>query len=288
MLAGARRRPGGRVLRPSGAAMSVQNATRPVDAGRDLDGLVAVVTGGARGIGRGIAEVLAERGATVTVADLDLEEARRLAGELGEGAEAMALDVTDEASVRGVVRDVIGGFGHLDILVNNAGVSRSIPFVDIDEAEWDRVFDINVKGVYRACRAVVPHMTERRYGKIVNVSSMVGKEAIPLFVHYSASKFAVLGITQGLAKEMAPYDVNVNAVCPGVVRTPLWEPLLDQLSENKGITRDEAFQEFVEGIPLGRPQEPEDIGEVVAFLASDRARNMTGQGVNVTGGMQLH
>src|SRR4051794_19370721 len=110
MLAGARRRPGGRVLRPSGAAMSVQNATRPVDAGRDLDGLVAVVTGGARGIGRGIAEVLAERGATVTVADLDLEEARRLAGELGEGAEAMALDVTDEASVRGVVRDVIGGF----------------------------------------------------------------------------------------------------------------------------------------------------------------------------------
>jgi len=267
--------------------MSVQSETRDLDAGHDLDGRIAVVTGGARGIGRGISEVLAARGATVTVADVDLAEARTVAAELG-GAEAMALDVTNEASVRGVVHDVIESFGHLDILVNNAGVSRSIPFVDIDEAEWDRVFDINVKGVYRACRAVVPHMMERRYGKIVNISSMVGKEAIPLFVHYSASKFAVLGITQGLAKEMAPYDVNVNAVCPGVVRTPLWEPLLDQLSETKGISRDEAFQEFIAGIPLGRPQDPADIGEVVAFLASDRARNMTGQGINVTGGMQLH
>jgi meso-butanediol dehydrogenase / (S,S)-butanediol dehydrogenase / diacetyl reductase len=268
--------------------MSVQSETRDLRLGRDLEGRVAVVTGGARGIGRGIVEVLAARGATVTVADLDLDEGRRVAEALGDGTEAMALDVTDEASVRGVVRDVLDGFGRLDILVNNAGVSRSIPFVDIDEAEWDRVFDINVKGVYLACRAVVPHMVQRRYGKIVNLSSMVGKEAIPLFVHYSASKFAVMGITQGLAKELAPYDVNVNAVCPGVVRTPLWEPLLDQLSENKGISRDAAFDEFVSGIPLGRPQEPHDIGEVVAFLASDRSRNMTGQGINVTGGMQLH
>ena len=98
----------------------------------------------------------------------------------------------------------------------------------------------------------------------------------------------MIGLTQGLAKELAPYDVRVNAVCPGVVRTPLWEPLLDQLSKTKGITRDEAWQEFVDGIPLGRPQEPEDIGETVAFLASDHARNMTGQGINVTGGMQVH
>jgi NAD(P)-dependent dehydrogenase (short-subunit alcohol dehydrogenase family) len=131
-------------------------------------------------------------------------------------------------------------------------------------------------------------MMQRRRGSIISISSMVGKEAIPLFVHYSASKFAVIGLTQGLAKEMAPYDVRVNAVCPGVVRTPLWEPLLEQLSATKGITRDQAWQEFVDEIPLGRPQEPEDIGEAVAFLASERARNMTGQGINVTGGMQLH
>jgi meso-butanediol dehydrogenase/(S,S)-butanediol dehydrogenase/diacetyl reductase len=260
--------------------MSVQSATREAARARDLDGRVAVVTGGARGIGRAIVDALAVRGADVVVADLEPD----LAGD----EKAVRVDVTDEASVRDLVRDVIERHGRLDILVNNAGVSRSLPFVDIDEAEWDRVFDVNVKGVYLACRAVVPHMMQRRSGKIVNISSMVGKEAIPLFVHYSASKFAVLGLTQGLAKEMAPYDVNVNAVCPGVVRTPLWEPLLDQLSATKGITRDQAFDEFVSGIPLGRPQEPEDIGEVVAFLASDRARNMTGQGINVTGGMQLH
>jgi meso-butanediol dehydrogenase/(S,S)-butanediol dehydrogenase/diacetyl reductase len=260
--------------------MSVQSATREAAGARDLDGRVAVVTGGARGIGRAIVDALTERGANVVVADLEPDTA-------GDG-EAVRVDVTDEASVRDLVRDVIERHGQLDILVNNAGVSRSVAFVDIDEAEWDRVFAVNVKGVYLACRAVVPHMMQRRYGKIVNISSMVGKEAITLFVHYSASKFAVLGLTQGLAKEMAPYDVNVNAVCPGVVRTPLWEPLLDQLSETKGITRDQAFHEFVSGIPLGRPQEPEDIGEMVAFLASDRARNMTGQGINVTGGMQLH
>src|SRR5262249_41259359 len=155
-------------------------------------------------------------------------------------------------------------------------------------SEWDRVNDVNAKGVFLCCRAVVEHMRERCEGRIVNVSSMVGKEAIPLFVHYCASKFAVIGLTQGLAKEMAPYGVRVNAVCPGVVRTPLWEPLLEQLSKTKAVTREEAWQEFVDGIPLGRPQEPEDIRQAVAVLASSRARNMTGQGINVTGGMQLH
>jgi NAD(P)-dependent dehydrogenase (short-subunit alcohol dehydrogenase family) len=257
----------------------------------DLAGRVAVVTGGAKGIGRGIVDVLAGHGADVVVADLDAGEAQRAAQEVdrnGSRVTAASVDVTDWNSTHALVRDVIKEFGQLDILVNNAGVSRSIPFVDLDEAEWDRVFDVNVKGVFIACHAVLPHMVERRYGKIINLSSMVGKEAIPLFVHYSASKFAVIGITQGLAKEFAQFGINVNAVCPGVVRTPLWEPLLDQLSANKGISRDEAFQEFIAGIPLGRPQEPQDIGEVVAFLASDKALNMTGQGINVTGGMQLH
>jgi NAD(P)-dependent dehydrogenase (short-subunit alcohol dehydrogenase family) len=196
--------------------------------------------------------------------------------------------VTSWTSCQAVVDHTLQSHGQIDILVNNAGVSRSVPFHELDEAEWDRVHSVNVKGVFLTTRAVVPHMMERRRGSIISISSMVGKEAIPLFVHYSASKFAVIGLTQGLAKEMAPYDVRVNAVCPGVVRTPLWEPLLEQLSATKGITRDQAWQEFVDGIPLGRPQAPEDIGEAVAFLASERARNMTGQGINVTGGMQLH
>jgi meso-butanediol dehydrogenase / (S,S)-butanediol dehydrogenase / diacetyl reductase len=178
--------------------------------------------------------------------------------------------------------------GRIDVLVNNAGVSSGVAFQELDEAEWDRVNNVNAKGVFLTTRAVVPHMIEQRSGSIVSISSMAGKEGLPLLAHYCATKFAVIGITQSLAKELAEYGVRVNAVCPGVVRTPLWEPLLDQLSESRGISREEAWQEFVDPIPLGRPQEPEDIGEAVAFLASDRARNMTGQGINVSGGMQLH
>jgi NAD(P)-dependent dehydrogenase (short-subunit alcohol dehydrogenase family) len=252
----------------------------------ELEDKVALITGAGSGIGHGIAQVLAREGADLVLTDVAVENVERVASELG--GLALTHDVTDWDSCVQVVDRVIGDKGRIDVLVNNAGVSKSVPFHELDEAEWDRVNNVNAKGVFLTTRAVVPHMMERRSGSIISISSMVGKEAIPYFVHYSASKFAVIGLTQGLAKEMAEYDVNVNAVCPGVVRTPLWEPLLDQLSENKGISRDDAWQEFVDGIPLGRPQEPEDIGEMVAFLASDRARNMTGQGVNVTGGMQLH
>ncbi|MBV9607301.1 MAG: SDR family oxidoreductase [Solirubrobacterales bacterium] len=252
----------------------------------ELAGKVALITGAGSGIGRGIATVLGRRGAELVLTDLDEAKVREAASDLG--GTALPHDVTSWTSCQEVVGRVLDSHGRIDVLVNNAGVSRSVPFHELDEAEWDRVHNVNVKGVFLTTRAVVPHMMERRGGSIISISSMVGKEAIPLFVHYSASKFAVIGLTQGLAKEMAPYDVRVNAVCPGVVRTPLWEPLLKQLSAAKGITRGEAWQEFVDGIPLGRPQEPEDIGEAVAFLASERARNMTGQGINVTGGMQLH
>jgi len=252
----------------------------------ELDGRVALVTGAGSGIGRGISRVLAREGADLVLTDIGVSLAREAAEEVG--GIALEHDVTSWSSCEEVVKATLEAKGRIDLLVNNAGVSRSLPFHEIDEAEWDRVNDVNAKGVFLCCRAVAPHMMERRSGAIVNVSSMVGKEAIPFFVHYCASKFAVIGLTQGLAKELAEYNVNVNAVCPGVVRTPLWDPLLDQISENKGISREKAWQEFVDGIPLGRPQEPEDIGEVVAFLASDRARNMTGQGINITGGMQLH
>ena len=251
-----------------------------------LEGKVAVVTGAANGIGRGIARVLAREDADLVLTDIAADALTACAAELR--ADSYVQDVTSAADCAQVVESILASKGRIDLLVNNAGVSKSVPFHELDEREWNRVHDVNVKGVFLATRAVIPHMMSRRSGSIVSISSMVGKEAIPFFVHYSASKFAVIGLTQGLAKEMAPYDVRVNAVCPGVVRTPLWEPLLDQLAENKRISREEAWNEFINGIPLGRPQEPEDIGEVVAFLASSRAVNMTGQAINVTGGMQLH
>lgn len=254
-----------------------------------LDGKVALVTGGAVGIGKGIVSCLAREGANVVIGDIDMEASEKTAAELGEKVEAMKLDVTNKEQVESVVKAVQDKHGKLDILVNNAGISRPIKFVDIEPEEWDQKFDINVKGVYLITRAVLPQMIERRYGKIINIASMVAKEAIPMFSHYCSTKFAIIGLTQALAKEYAEYDINVNAVCPGVVRTALWnEDLLPDMAKQQGVTPDEAFDNFCATIPLGRAQSPEDIGNMVAYLASDIARNMTGQGVNVTSGQQMH
>jgi len=245
-----------------------------------LDGKVALVTGGASGIGAGIARVLAAAGARVAVGDLDAEGASA-AGGLG-----VRLDVTDRSSVDEAVTRVEQELGPVDVLVNNAGVSSVTPFVEITDADWDRLMAVNLRGVLVVSQRVLPSMLERRSGRIINISSMAGKEGLPNLAHYCATKFGVIGLTQSLAKEVADRGVTVNAVCPGVVRTPLWDDpdtgILRQLDGENG------WRAFVSGIPLGRPQSAEDIGHACAYLACGAAANITGEALNVSGGQQMH
>ena len=256
----------------------------------DLKGKVVIVTGGARGIGGSIVEGFARERASVVISDILLDAAQELAEKLTKGevkALAVKTDVSKKSDADNLVSVTLKEFGKIDILVNAAGIVRDIMFIDIEEEEWDRVLDINAKGVYLVTRAVVPHMIAARQGKIVNISSRSGKEGQAGLSHYAASKFAVIAITQALAKELAEYDINVNAVCPGILRTDMWEKILDARSERTGVPREEIFARMIDTIPLKRPQYPEDIANMVLFLSSKVAWNITGEAININGGARI-
>jgi len=258
----------------------------------DLNDTTAIVTGAARGIGRGIAISLARAGAHLVLADLppaqaDLDETRRLVEAEGVSALAVHCDVRDWAQVSALAQAAIERSGQIDILVNNAGVIRVAPVVAMSEEDWDLVLDVNLKGTFLCCKAVAPHMMKRRKGRIVNLSSIAGKQGRPGIAHYSTSKFGVIGFTQALAHELAPFDVTVNAVCPGEVDTAMWrDVLLPALAAATGGDTEAAWQGFMrDRVPLGRPQTAEDIGEAVVFLC--RADNITGEALNVSGGTEM-
>ncbi len=255
-----------------------------------LEGKVAIVTGGARGLGAAIVEGFVKERASVVIADVLLDAAQKLAERLGRDelkVVAVRADVTKKSDADNLEATTLKEFGKIDILVNNAGIVRNNLFVDVEEAEWDLVYSINAKGVYLVTRAVVPHMMAAKYGKIVNIASVSGKMGFESEGSYAPSKFAVMGLTQVLAIEMAGYNINVNAVCPGIVRTPMWEKMLDNLYRIEGRNREEIFQEWCEPILLKRPQTPEDIASVVLFLSSEVSKNITGEAVSVNGGLRM-
>ncbi len=254
-----------------------------------LQGKVALVTGGARGIGRGIAEVLADAGADVAVADRQLDQAQATAEALrerGRRAIALAADVTSAEQVQAMVDDCVRELGSLDILVNCAGVITIGAVESLAEQDWDFVMDVNAKGTFLGCRAVIPHMKRQGWGRIINVSSIAGKEGFATLAHYSASKFAVVGFTNALAKELARDGITVNAICPGIVRTYMWDRLSDEWKQEGESVEDSWTRHQLALIPQGRAQTPEDMGRLALFFAT--MDNMTGQSVNVDGGLTSH
>ena len=256
--------------------------------GSDIAGKAAIVTGAATGIGRAIACALAEHGARVLVADLDMRAARTVAAELGDANLTVQMDVRRRESVEAGFAEAERLLGGLDILVANAGVSTMRRAVDLSDEDWDYNFDVNARGVFltNQCAARSLLRTGRK-GAICNTASLAAKVGAPLLAHYSASKFAVLGWTQALARELAPHGIRVNAVCPGFVRTGMQEREVVWESDLRGISPQQVVAEYVAQTPLGRLEDPEDIAGLVVFLLSDGARFMTGQGINVTGGVHM-
>jgi meso-butanediol dehydrogenase/(S,S)-butanediol dehydrogenase/diacetyl reductase len=266
---------------------------------------VALITGGARGIGRGIALAFADEGADIAIAEVDrvasaaqqygdaelsgYRQAQATADEiLGRGRRALALeaDVTVWSDVQRAIRDTVAELGQLDILVCNAGVVHISTVEAMPEEEWDLTMGVNTKGVFLSCKAALPHLKQRPDGCIINIASVAGKNGAPGMAHYCASKFAVVGFTNSLAKEVARLGVRVNAICPGILRTQMWEYLADTLRQ-KDESQEESWQRYVSTlIPQARPQTPEDIGQLAVYLAT--APNVTGQAINVDGGMELH
>ncbi len=254
----------------------------------DLTGRKALVTGGAKGIGAAIVRALDAAGATVAIADLDVMAAQTVVAGLANGGFAVEIDVTKRESVEHALGQAIEGLGGLDILCANAGVSTMRPAVDITDEEWDFNFDVNARGVFLTNQIATRYfLAEKKQAVIVNTASLAAKVGAPLLAHYSASKFAVFGWTQALARELAPKGIRVNCVCPGFVKTSMQEREIIWEAELRGMTPEAVRAEYVSLTPLGRIEEPEDVADVVVFLASDASRFMTGQGINITGGVRM-
>jgi NAD(P)-dependent dehydrogenase (short-subunit alcohol dehydrogenase family) len=247
---------------------------------------IAVVTGAGSGIGRAIAAELAARDHVVVVTDLDLAAAEATAKELGNGATALALDVTDAAQAKSVAESVAQRHGAIDVWVSNAGISKMQRFLDVTPADLRRTLAVNLEGIFLCGQAAAAAMiASGTSGVIVNVASMAGKQGrVPYLADYVASKFGVVGLTQAMAFELAPHGITVNSVCPGYVATPMQDRELGWEASLRGTTVDKVRQMYIDDTPLGRVETPQDVARAVAFLAGPDARFITGEALAVNGG----
>ena len=244
-----------------------------------LEGKIAIVTGAARGLGRGIAERLAAEGAVVVVTDVNGEGAHETATELGGSAVGLACDVSDYDSVEALVADVRDRFGRIDVLVNNAGWDKAAPFLELERDLWPRILGINLYGVLNTSRAVLPIMAEQGSGSVVNISSDAGRVGSSGEAVYSAAKGGVIAFTKSMAREMARKQVRVNVVCPGPSDTQLFAEFAGD--------NDKLREALTKAIPLRRLGQPEDVAGAVAYFASDDSTYVTGQTVSVSGGLTM-
>jgi meso-butanediol dehydrogenase / (S,S)-butanediol dehydrogenase / diacetyl reductase len=255
-----------------------------------LLGKVALVTGGGRGIGYAIAQRFADEGAAVAVLALHAQSAERAVQEIvRRGGSAMSLsgDVSDEEDVRTAVEETVGTLGRLDVMVNNAGTIAMKPVVETSVETWDRVLDVNLRGVFLGCRAAARQMiAQGTGGRIINASSGAGRQGNALIAAYAASKFGVIGLTQSLAVELAPHGITVNAYCPGhVTSTPMWDEIDRELTSRSGEERGAAKRAAEAEPPLARAGRPEEVAAAVAYLASDEAAFVTGASLLIDGGL---
>jgi NAD(P)-dependent dehydrogenase (short-subunit alcohol dehydrogenase family) len=250
---------------------------------------VVLVTGAGAGIGEAIAIAMAEAGATVVSVDIDAEAARRTADKAAafHGRPLpLQVDVGDVRDIDRMIAAAVGEFGRLDVIVNNAGVTRRAYIMDLTEEDWDRIHRVNAKGVFFCLQRAARQMIQQGGGRIINIASIAGRGyARTSNAAYAASKGAVIALTKTAAQQLGPHNINVNAICPGVTRTPLGDRILETRAKEQGLSLEEALKRHLEPIPIGRANEPSDIAAMAVFLASPGARNITGQAYNVDGGL---
>lgn len=247
-----------------------------------LDGQTAIITGAAspRGLGKATAQLFADHGARIVILDLDAAQAEDTAADIGDGHIGLACDVTRKADCEAAVAVVLEAYGQIDILVNNAGITQPLKIMDITHEDYDAVLDVNLLGTLNMSQTVIPHMRERKTGKLINMSSVSAQRGGGIFggPHYSAAKAGILGLTKAMARELAPDGIRSNAICPGFIATDI----------TAGKLTPEMMEQIIAGIPMARAGEASDVAGCALFLASDLSAYVTGSEVDVNGGSLIH